>query len=209
MLEAVARAAARELGDATDLFFEPGRAMVADCGLLLSTIENTKHRGTTPWVYLDAGYNLLLDSAAVRWHYHMVNASRMDAAPDADFRVVGPLCDSADCFFDVEGEYLWEALAAKLAGVVGVTPELLAELHAKTVRLPPTRQLPAATIPGDLVALLDTGAYSLEEMFQYCGRQRAKAVMIAADDRIVTLRDRDRPEDLLDAAERKAIAAAE
>ncbi len=209
MLGKVAAAAAREIGSQAEIFFEPGRAMVADCGLLLTRIENTKRRGVLPWLYLDAGYNLLLDSAAVRWYYHMVNASRMDEAADAEFRVVGPLCDSADCFFDVEGEYLWADLEAKLGGLSGVTPELMAELKAKIVRLPKTRSLPAASQPGDLVALLDTGAYSLEEMFQYCGRQRAKAVMIGTDDAIVTLRDRDRPEDLVDAAERLGMAAAE
>ncbi|WP_374314535.1 diaminopimelate decarboxylase [Dongia sp.] len=208
MMEAVARAAARALGPQPEIFFEPGRSMVADCALLLTRVENMKRRGATPWLYLDGGYNLLLDSAAVRWYYHMVNASRMEAPADADFRVVGPLCDSADCFFDVEGEYLWDSLKESLAGIAGVTPELLATLKAKTVRLPETRALPAATAPGDLVALLDTGAYSLEEMFQYCGRQRAKAVMIAEDDSIVTLRDRDRPEDLVDAAERMGMAAA-
>jgi len=209
MLGKVAAAAARELSPEAEIFFEPGRAMVADCGLLLTRIENTKKRGATPWVYLDAGYNLLLDSAAVRWYYQMLNASRVQEAPDTEFRVVGPLCDSADCFFDVEGEYLWADLEAQLGHLSGVSPELLAALKAKIIRLPKTRPLPAATRPGDLVALLDTGAYSLEEMFQYCGRQRAKAVMIGEDDRIVTLRDRDRPEDLVDAAERMGMAAAE
>jgi diaminopimelate decarboxylase len=208
MLGAVAGAAARELGNEAEIFFEPGRSMVADCGLLLTRIENVKRRGETDWLFLDAGYNLLLDSAAVRWYYHMVNASRADADPDTGFRVVGPLCDSSDCFFDVEGEYLWADLAATLDGVSGVTPEMLAALKAKIVRLPKTRQLPSASQPGDVVALLDTGAYSLEEMFQYCGRQRAKAVMIGTDDRLVTLRERDRPEDLLDPAERQGVAVA-
>lgn len=208
MLGEVAAAAARSIGSDTEIFFEPGRSMVADCALLLTRIENVKRRGETDWLFLDAGYNLLLDSAAVRWYYHMVNASRIDAAPETEFRVVGPLCDSSDCFFDVEGEYLWKDLAATLDGVRGVTPEMLATLKAKIVRLPETRQLPAASRPGDVIALLDTGAYSLEEMFQYCGRQRAKAVMIGTDDRLVTLRERDRPEDLLDPAERQGIAVA-
>lgn len=207
MLGAVAAAAGRTLAPDAEIFFEPGRSMVADCALLLTRIENVKRRGETDWLFLDAGYNLLIDAAAVRWYYHMVSASRIDAAPDASFRVVGPLCDSADCFFDVEGEYLWKDLSAKLGGVSGVTPEMLAAIKAKIVRLPETRSLPAASRPGDVVALLDTGAYTLEEMFQYCGRQRAKAVMIGADDRLVTLRERDRPEDLVDPAERQGIVA--
>ncbi len=201
MLGAVAGAAAREIGEEPEICFEPGRAMVADTALLLSQVENMKRRGDMPWLYLDAGYNLLIDAAAVRWYYHMVNASRIDLPADGEFRVVGPLCDSADCFFDVEGEYLWAALKEKLGKVAGITSEMLAEIKAKVVRLPETRSLPAATAPGDLVALLDTGAYTLEEMFQYCGRLRAKAVMIGSDGNLIVLRERDRPEDLLDRAE--------
>lgn len=203
MLGQVAAQAAKELGAETEIFFEPGRSLVADCALLLSRIESQRKRGATPWLYLDAGYNLLMDSAAVRWYYHMLNVSRMDQPADRPFRLVGPLCDSADCFFDVEGEYLWKSVAQHLDSVAGVTPEILTALRREIIRLPATRDLPAATTPGDLIALLDTGAYSLEEMFQYCGRQRAKAIMISRDDRIITLRERDRPEDLLDRAERE------
>jgi len=38
----------------------------------------------------------------------------------------------------------------------------------------------------------------------YCGRQRAKAIMIDAQGGIVTLRERDRPQDLIDRAEHAA-----
>jgi diaminopimelate decarboxylase len=207
MLGEVAAQAGRQFSTETEIFFEPGRSMVGNCGLLLSRVESTRHRGSTPWLYLDAGYNLLLDSTATRWYYHMVNASRISEPADTGFRVVGPLCDSADCFFDVEVEYLWKAVQARLGDVAGLDKDLLDDLKRKIVRLPETRDLPAASRPGDLLALLDTGAYSLEEMFQYCGRQRAKAIMIGRDDSIITLRERDRPEDLLDAAERRLLAA--
>ena len=198
MAAEVAAQAARELGTEAEILFEPGRALVADAAILLSRIENTRRRGDTPWLYLDAGYNLLIDSAAVRWYYHMVNAGRMDEASDTAYRMVGPLCDSADCFFDVEGEYLWKAAQARLADLPA---ETLVALRAEIVRLPETRDLPAVTVPGDLIALLDTGAYALGEMFQYCGRQRAKAIMVNRSGAITVLRDRDQPEDLVDKAE--------
>jgi diaminopimelate decarboxylase len=206
MVGVVAAQAAKELGAATEIMFEPGRSLVADTAILLTRVENTRPghqgRGESPWLYLDAGYNLLIDSAAVRWYYHMVNASRAEAAADTAFRMVGPLCDSADCFFDVEGEYLWKAVSGRLPDLA---PDTRAALRSDIVRLPETRDLPAATVPGDLVALLDTGAYTMGEMFQYCGRQRAKAVMVTAEDRVITIRDRDDPLDLLTPAER-AIA---
>jgi D-ornithine/D-lysine decarboxylase len=199
MVGAVAAQAARELGHDAEILFEPGRALMADAAVLLTRIENTRMRGEMPWLYLDAGYNLLIDAAAVRWYYHMVNASRMDAAAATAFRVVGPLCDSADCFFDVEGEYLWKSMQARVA----ILPEEMREsLRSEIVRLPETRALPAETMPGDTIALLDTGAYTIGEMFQYCGRARAKAVLVDRHGTVRVMRDRDMPADLITAAEK-------
>jgi diaminopimelate decarboxylase len=205
MVGAVAAQAARELGSDAEILFEPGRSLVADAAVLLTRIENTRMRGDVPWLYLDAGYNLLIDAAAVRWYYHMVNASRMNDAAATGYRVVGPLCDSADCFFDVEGEYLWKSLEQRIASLPAETRE---SLRADIVRLPETRALPAGTAPGDVIALLDTGAYTLGEMFQYCGRLRAKAVLVDRRGDVKVIRDRDRAADLLNPAERAAALQA-
>jgi diaminopimelate decarboxylase len=188
MVGEVATAARHSLGADVDVLFEPGRSLVADCAVLLSRVESKRQRGGLPWLYLDAGYNLLLDSASVRWYYHMQTANRIDAAETADFRVVGPLCDSADCFFDVEGEYLLQSLLKRLPEL---TPDQQQILRSEVVRLPASRPLARDTRPGDIIALHDVGAYSLEEMFQYCGRLRAAAVMIGSDDRIRVIRSRD------------------
>lgn len=187
MVGEVATAAKRWIGDGIDVLFEPGRSLVADCAVLLSRVESKRQRGGLPWLYLDAGYNLLLDSASVRWYYHMQTANRLDAAV-TDFRVVGPLCDSADCFFDVEGEYLLQSLLKRLPEL---TPDQQQALRSEVVRLPASRPLARDTQPGDIIALHDVGAYSLEEMFQYCGRLRAAAVMIRWDDQVQVIRSRD------------------
>lgn len=202
MVGEVAAAADRLLGREIEILFEPGRSIVADTAVLLTRIESMRHRGPQPWLYLDAGYSTLLDSAAARWYFHMVTANRMTEEAARPFRVVGPLCDSADCFFDVEGEHLLDTLLHRM-------PDLTAEqegiLRAEIVRLPATRALAAGSMPGDVVALFDVGAYALELMFQYCGRLRAAAVMIGSDDRVRLIRARDREEDLM-AHERAAEA---
>jgi diaminopimelate decarboxylase len=195
MVGVVAARATAEIGPATEILFEPGRAIVGNAAVLLSRVESEKRRGGERWLYLDAGYNLLLDTAAVRWYYHMLTANRLDAAASDDFRVMGPLCDSADCFFDVEGEHLLRRLVRRFPHL---DEQAHAELAAEVVRLPATRSLADATGPGDIVALLDVGAYSLEEMFPYCGRPRAAAVIIRSDGSLGCLRRRDRLEDLLD-----------
>lgn len=188
MVGRVAAEAARQLPPETELLFEPGRAIVGDTAVLLTMVENIKRRGTQPWLFLDAGYHTLIDAAAVRWYFHMVTANRAGAA-EAPFRVVGPLCDSADCFFDVEGEHLYDELRASRPDDAG--------LEAAVVRLPRHRSLAAATAPGDIVALLDVGAYALEQMFPYCGRRRAGAVMLRQDGGIAWIRRPDTAEDLV------------
>lgn len=188
MVNEVAAAANKWLGADVEVLFEPGRALVGDSAILLSSVESIRQRDEQTWLYLDAGYNLLLDSVAFRWYYHMQTANRLDATAERPFRVIGPLCDSADCFFDVEGEHLLQSLLTRM-------PELSTEqqqiLRSEVVRLPSFRSLASDTQPGDIVALFDVGAYSLEEMFQYCGRLRAAAVMICSDDRIRTIRRGD------------------
>ena len=194
MVGEVAGVATRAFGAETEILFEPGRSIVADTAVLLTQVESMRRRGGLPWLYLDAGYNTLLDSTAVRWYFHMLTANRMDETAQRDFRVVGPLCDSADCFFDVEGEHLLETLLTRLPDL---TPEQRGILRTEIVRLPTTRSLAASTQPGDIVAVLDVGAYALEEMFPYCGRLRAAAVMLGSDGCVRTIRARDSERDLV------------
>ena len=138
----------------------------------------------------------------MRWYYHMANASRMNEASDKANRMVGPLCDSADCFFNVDGKYLWKSMSKNLQDL---TPEVLAGLRREIIRLPETRNLPGSTVPDDFIARFDTGAYALGEMFQYCGRQRAKAIMLNTRGGIAILRQRDLYGDLVNRAEDAAI----
>jgi diaminopimelate decarboxylase len=135
----------------------------------------------------------------------MINATRMNDVAGTRYRVVGPLCDSSDCFFDVEGEYLWKSLQGKIASLPA---EIRETLRTDIVRLPETRALPTATAPGDVIALLDTGAYTLGEMFQYCGRLRAKAVLVDSRGYLKVIRNRDEPTDLIGAAEQTSAFAA-
>jgi D-ornithine/D-lysine decarboxylase len=62
--------------------------------------------------------------------------------------------------------------------------------------MPGYRELPAQTGPGDLIAILDTGAYQLEMANHYCGRPRPGAVMVRADGSIATIRRAETPADL-------------
>ncbi len=173
---AAARTSAREAGvehllDRVEIVLEPGRSVIADAGVLLTTVHNVKSRPETGdvWLLTDAGYNLALSMSMYKWYYHLISASRADAQHDADYKVAGPLCDSGDVYFDIEREG----------------------------RLPDYRRLPANVQPGEVLALLNSGAYTLAQMTTYNGRPLPAAVIVRDDGRIDLARTRDTYEDLL------------
>ncbi|HMF55222.1 MAG TPA: diaminopimelate decarboxylase [Pyrinomonadaceae bacterium] len=172
----VARESARDAGaehilDKLTVLLEPGRSIISDAGLVLTTVRNIKQRPETGdvWLLTDAGYNLMLSMNNYKWYYHLISASRADAPADTEYKVAGPLCDSGDVYFDIEREG----------------------------RLPDYRKLPDDVQPGEVLALLNCGAYSLAQMFHYNGRPLPAAVMVREGGRAELIRRRDTYEDLL------------
>ncbi len=167
-----ARAAGVEhLLDNVTVLLEPGRSVIADAGLMLTTVRNIKRRPETGdvWLLTDAGYNLLLSMNNYKWYYHLISASRAAALHNTDYKVAGPLCDSGDVYFDIE----------------------------RGGRLPDYRKLPEGVQPGEMLALLNSGAYSLAQMFPYNGRPLPAAVMVREGGRVDLIRRRDSYEDLV------------
>jgi diaminopimelate decarboxylase len=181
----------RAIGPETEAILEPGRAMVGDAAVLLARVENVKDRADGRWLYLDAGYNVLVESYTYKWYYHALSAAKLDEA-SAPFRLVGPLCDNGDAFFDVEGEHLLARFGAepRLAGAGDL-------LEAALLRLPSKRLLAASTAAGDVIAFLDTGAYTLDQLTPNNGRPRPEVGLIAASGAYEVMRRRDSYADLL------------
>jgi diaminopimelate decarboxylase len=167
-----ARAAnAEHLLDKTTILLEPGRSVIADAGLVLTTVLNMKQRPETGdvWLLTDAGYNIMLSMNNYKWYYHTVSATRAGEPHGSSYKVAGPLCDSGDVYFDIE----------------------------RQGRLPDYRNLPANVQPGEVLALLNSGAYSLAQMFHYNGRPLPAAVLIDDDGTAKMIRRRDTYEDLI------------
>ena len=167
-----ARAAdAEHLLDQVTILLEPGRSVIADAGLVLTTVRNIKTRPETGdvWLLTDAGYNIMLSMNNYKWYYHLISASRAGAPYARDYKVAGPLCDSGDVYFDIEREG----------------------------RLPDYRRLPDDVRPGEVLALLNCGAYSLAQMFHYNGRPLPAAVLVRKDGTPELIRRRDTYEDLI------------
>src|SRR5689334_617689 len=167
-----ARAAdAEHLLDQVSILLEPGRSIIADAGLVLTTVNNIKTRPETGdiWLLADAGYNIMLSMNNYKWYYHLISASRAGEPYARDYKVAGPLCDSGDVYFDIEREG----------------------------RLPDYRKLPDDVGPGEVLALLNCGAYSLAQMFHYNGRPLPAAVLITLDGTPKLIRRRDTYDDLI------------
>ena len=167
-----ARAAdAEHLLDQVTILLEPGRSIIADAGLVLTTVRNIKSRPETGdvWLLTDAGYNIMLSMNNYKWYYHLISASRAGAPYERDYKVAGPLCDSGDVYFDIEREG----------------------------RLPDYRKLPEDVGPGEVLALLNCGAYSLAQMFHYNGRPLPAAVLVRGDKTVSLIRRRDTYDDLI------------
>jgi diaminopimelate decarboxylase len=94
-----ARAAQREHGlDDLALYVEPGRSLVAPHGVLLARVIQTKATATARWLMIDAGMNDLLRPALYQARHRIVALVAPEPAPEAAWRVVGPVCESSDDF---------------------------------------------------------------------------------------------------------------
>ena len=180
------------LGPEVEVILEPGRRLVGDSAVMLSRVENIKERSDGHWLYLDAGYNVLVESYTYKWYYHALTANKL-VERTAPFRVVGPLCDNGDAFFDVDGEQTVERLLSASPAFVGER-ELL---ESALIRLRRRRHLAESTGPGDLIAFLDAGAYTLDQFTLNNGRLRPEVGLIRLDGGYELIRRRDSFEDLL------------
>jgi ornithine decarboxylase len=81
--------------ETTELWCEPGRALVAECTSLLTRVELRKGDA----LYLnDGSYGALFDAAHTRWPFpvKLVRDGAPSDAPLKPFRFYGPTCDSLD-----------------------------------------------------------------------------------------------------------------
>jgi diaminopimelate decarboxylase len=206
---------AHQFDDLT-LLLEPGRSIIADAGVCLTTVRNAKQRpassppyeggeaaasadgvvlsssgnqrkdhptaeavprssgsevssGADHWLLTDAGFNILLSMETYKWYYHMISAGRAGEPHDFPYKIAGPLCDGGDVYFDIEGED----------------------------RLPPYRMLPRSVEPGEILALLNCGAYSLAQASQYNGRFLPAVVLVCENGDADLIRNRDTFENLI------------
>lgn len=80
-----------------ELHFELGRAVVAQCGSLISRVLYVKEGLKKKFVILDAGMSDLIRPALYQAHHNIENITASTSETDT-YDVVGPICESSDCF---------------------------------------------------------------------------------------------------------------
>jgi diaminopimelate decarboxylase len=78
--------------------FELGRAIIGQCGSLISRVLYVKHGINTNFAILDAGMTELIRPALYQAYHKIENITAPEYKNIFKYDVVGPICESSDCF---------------------------------------------------------------------------------------------------------------
>ena len=103
-----------------NLHFELGRAVVGQCGSLISKVTYVKQGTNKQFAILDAGMTDLIRPALYQAYHRIENITSDEAEETYD--VVGPICESSDVFLkavDLDKVHRGDLLAIRSAGAYG------------------------------------------------------------------------------------------
>jgi len=140
------------------LFVEPGRYLVCDSTILLTTVNTVKVTPAHKYVGVDAGFNTLIRPTMYGSYHPILVANKLNEPEKETYSIAGPICESGD-------------------------------LLAKDRQLPEIQE-------GDLLAVLNAGAYGYSMSSQYNSRPRAAEVMIRGGKPVI-IREREQLKDLM------------
>jgi diaminopimelate decarboxylase/aspartate kinase len=86
----------REAIPNAELWIEPGRYVVAEAGVLLARVTQTKGKGAVRYVGITTGMNSLIRPALYGAYHEIVNLTRLGEEPTERVNVVGPICETGD-----------------------------------------------------------------------------------------------------------------
>jgi diaminopimelate decarboxylase len=147
-------------GKNVEFQIEPGRYVVAECGVLLGTVHAVKQNHRTTYIGTDLGFNVLARPILYD-SYHEIEVYPINKkdGPSQKVTVVGNICETGD-------------------------------ILAKDRELPPTNE-------GDILGVMDAGAYGFSMCSNYNSRLRPAEVLICADGAAKLIRRRETFENLV------------
>ena len=102
------------------LHFELGRAVVGQCGSLISKVTYVKQGSNKQFAILDAGMTDLIRPALYQAYHRIENITSNE--PEETYEVVGPICESSDVFLkavDLNKAHRGDLFALRSAGAYG------------------------------------------------------------------------------------------
>ena len=75
---------------------EPGRYLVSDSTILLTTVNTVKKTPFKQFIGVDVGFNTLLRPTMYGSYHHLLVANNLNAKTEKIYDVVGPICESGD-----------------------------------------------------------------------------------------------------------------
>lgn len=81
-------------GKSVQLWFEPGKFLVSECGTFLMTCTVVKHNPNRNFVHVDSGLNHLIRPMMYDAYQEIVNVSNSDTAKTERYDVVGYICET-------------------------------------------------------------------------------------------------------------------
>ena len=109
-----------KLRNGQTLHFELGRAVVAQCGSLITRTLYIKEGNVKKFCIVDAGFTDLIRPALYQAYHKIENLSSEE--PMEAYDVVGPICESTDVFakqIDINRAHRGDLLAIRSAGAYG------------------------------------------------------------------------------------------
>ncbi|SHM58656.1 diaminopimelate decarboxylase [Cyclobacterium lianum] len=110
----------KEYGKELEIWFEPGKFLVSECGYLLVKANVVKPTPATTFVGVDSGLNHLLRPMMYDAYHGVVNISKLDG-PERVYTIVGYICETDTIAADRKLKEVKEGdiLAIKNAGAYG------------------------------------------------------------------------------------------
>ena len=105
------------------VFFEPGRFLVANGGVLITRVVYTKNNNLKNFIIIDAAMNDLLRPSIYKAYHHIQPVELISGRKDITADIVGPICESGDYFAkdrEITESKRDEYLAVMSAGAYGI-----------------------------------------------------------------------------------------
>lgn len=105
-----------------EVHFELGRALVGQCAALISRVLYVKNGKKKNFIILDAGMTELMRPALYQAYHQIENISVPTGEGNVKYDVVGPICESTDCFgkeVELQETFRNDLIAIRSTGAYG------------------------------------------------------------------------------------------